>query len=334
MKKINVAINGFGRIGRSTFKVLFNMDNVNIVAINDLANPHTLAYLLRYDSIYHLFSYDVKYDDEFLYAKGEKIRVYSEKDNEKLPWKELDIDIVLESTGVFRTTEQINKHIKAGAKKVILTAPPKDHEIKIIVLGINDDDVKKEDVILSNASCTTNCLAPLVKILDEIGKIENGMATTIHAYTADQKLIDSPHKDLRRARAAATNIIPTSTGAAKATVELFPHLKGRLNASAYRVPVMDGSVTDLICKVKNKLTVDEINTTFREASESYLKGILGYTDHEIVSSDIIGSPLSSMFDSKLTEVHDDMVRLVSWYDNESGYSHRLADLVQKVGTFL
>jgi len=334
MKKINVAINGFGRIGRSTFRVMYNKPDINIVAINDLVDPHTIAYLLKYDSIFGIFSDEVRYDNEYLIVHDKKIKVLNETDNSKLPWKELNIDVVLESTGKFTNEEKLTNHIIAGAKRVILSAPPKDANIKTIVLGVNDHELKKEDLIISNASCTTNCLAPMVKVLDRIAEIDTGFATTVHAYTSDQRLVDAPHKDLRRARAAGINIIPTSTGAAKATALIFPHLKGRLTGSAYRVPVIDGSVADFMCTVKKNITTDEINKAFKEAAETDLKGILQYCDEDIVSSDIIRSSYSTTFDSKLTDVIKNMVRIVGWYDNESGYSYRLSDLITLMGKMI
>ncbi|MEA3494488.1 MAG: type I glyceraldehyde-3-phosphate dehydrogenase [Bacteroidota bacterium] len=331
MKKINIAINGFGRIGRNTFRVLYNREDMNVVAINDLADIKTLAYLLEFDSIYHTLDEKVEISGDYLLVGKNKIKILSEKNNEELPWKELNVDVVLESTGVFRTTEKLKKHLKAGAKKVILSAPPKDNETKTIVLGINDHILTKDDLIVSNASCTTNCLTPLLEVMDELAGIERGIATTIHAYTSDQRLIDSPHSDLRRSRAAAVNIIPTSTGAAKAAIEVFPHLKGKLTASAYRVPVNDGSITDLVLDLKKEVSIEEINTAFRKAASTYLKGILSYCEDLIVSNDIIGNPYSSIFDSNLTNVNGKMVRVVAWYDNESGYSHRLVELIAKMG---
>lgn len=331
MKKINIAINGFGRIGRNTFRVLYNREDMNVVAINDLADIKTLAYLLEFDSIYHTLDEKVEISGDYLLVGKNKIKILSERNNEELPWKELNVDVVLESTGVFRTTEKLKKHLKAGAKKVILSAPPKDNETKTIVLGINDHILTKDDLIVSNASCTTNCLTPLLEVMDELAGIERGIATTIHAYTSDQRLIDSPHSDLRRSRAAAVNIIPTSTGAAKAAIEVFPHLKGKLTASAYRVPVNDGSITDLVLDLKKEVSIEEINTAFRKAASTYLKGILSYCEDLIVSNDIIGNPYSSIFDSNLTNVNGKMVRVVAWYDNESGYSHRLVELIAKMG---
>ena len=334
MKKINVAINGFGRIGRSTFRMLESNPEINIVAVNDLVDPHMIAYLLKYDSISRPFKGEVRYDENHLIVNGKKINVMAERDNSLLPWKEYDIDVVLESTGKFTDIEKLTNHIKAGAKRVILSAPPKEATIKTIVLGVNDHEMLKEDLIFSNASCTTNCLAPLVKVLDRIAGIENGFATTVHAYTSDQNLVDAPHKDFRRARAAGINIIPTSTGAAKATALIFPHLKGKLNGAAYRVPVIDGSVADFICTVKNPISKEDINAAFKQASETDLKGILKFSEEYIVSTDIIGSTYSSIFDSLLTDTIGNMVRVVSWYDNESGYSHRLADLILKVGKMI
>lgn len=334
MKKINLAINGFGRIGRSTFRVICNNPDINIVAINDLVDPNTIAYLMKYDSIFGIFKGEVRYDDNHLIVNNQRIKVLAERDNSLLPWKDLDIDVVLESTGKFTNTEKLTNHLKAGAKRVILSAPPKEASIKTIVLGVNDHEITKEDHIYSNASCTTNCLAPLVKVIDRIAGIETGFATTVHAYTADQNLVDAPHKDFRRARAAGINIIPTSTGAAKATTLIFPHLKGKLTGAAYRVPVINGSVADFMCTVRKTLSKEEINAAFKEASETDLKGILKYSDEQIVSSDIIGGPFSSIFDSLLTDTIQNMIRVVSWYDNESGYSHRLGDLIVKVGKMI
>ena len=334
MKKINVAINGFGRIGRSTFRVLYDKPEINIVAINDLVDPHTIAYLLKYDSIFGIFADEVKYDNDHLVVHGKQIRVFAEKDNSKLPWKDLDVDVVLESTGKFTNKEKLTNHLIAGAKKVVLSAPPIGSDIQAVVLGVNDEVINKDLDIVSNASCTTNCLAPMVKVLDALAGIDTGFATTVHAYTADQNLVDAPHKDLRRARAAGINIIPTSTGAAKATALIFPHLEGKLTGSAYRVPVIDGSIADFMCTVKKEVTVEQINKAFEEAAETHLKGILEYTEEAIVSSDIIKSQYSCIFDSNLTDVIGNMVRIAGWYDNESGYSHRLADLIVKLGRLI
>ena len=334
MKKINVAINGFGRIGRSTFRVLYDKPEINIVAINDLVDPHTIAYLLKYDSIFGIFADEVKYDNDHLVVHGKQIRVFAEKDNSKLPWKDLDVDVVLESTGKFTNKEKLTNHLIAGAKKVVLSAPPKGSDIQAVVLGVNDEVINKDLDIVSNASCTTNCLEPRVKVFDELAGIDTGFATTVHAYTADQNLVDAPHKDLRRARAAGINIIPTSTGAAKATALIFPHLEGKLTGSAYRVPVIDGSIADFMCTVKKEVTVEQINKAFEEAAETHLKGILEYTEEAIVSSDIIKSQYSCIFDSNLTDVIGNMVRIAGWYDNESGYSHRLADLIVKLGRLI
>ena len=334
MKKINVAINGFGRIGRSTFRILYNMPEINIVAVNDLVDPHTIAYLLKYDSIFGIFADEVKYDNEHLVVHGKEIRVLAEMDNAKLPWKELDLDVVLESTGKFTNKEKLTNHLIAGAKKVVLSAPPKGSGIQAVVLGVNDEVITKDTNILSNASCTTNCLAPMVKVLDALAGIDTGFATTVHAYTADQRLVDAPHKDLRRARAAGINIIPTSTGAAKATALIFPHLQGKLTGSAYRVPVIDGSIADFMCTVKKEVTIDQINKAFKKAADTHLKGILQYSEEAIVSSDIIKSEYSCVFDSNLTDVIGNMVRIAGWYDNESGYSHRLSDLILRLGKLL
>jgi glyceraldehyde 3-phosphate dehydrogenase len=331
MGKIKLAINGFGRIGRSTFRAVWKNPNIEIVAINDLVDASILAHLLKYDSVFPHFSKDIEGKDDCLSIENHKIKIISEKNIQNLPWKELGIDVVIESTGVFRETEKMNMHLEAGAKKVLLSAPPKDDIPKMIVLGVNDHDLLPEDKLISNASCTTNCLAPMIKILDRICGIEKGMATTIHAYTSDQALIDSPHRDLRRARSAAINIVPTTTGAAKAVVNIFEHLKGNLTVNAYRVPVVNGSITDLVCTVKNKRSPEEINHAFYEASKEELKGILEYNTDEIVSTDILGNSHSTVFDSKLTLVDDHMVKIVGWYDNETGYSTRLSELVVKMG---
>lgn len=330
MSKINVAINGFGRIGRVTFRALLNKANVNVVAINDLTDNATLAHLLKYDSIHGRFNGTVEADENYLTVNGNKIKALSEKNPENLPWAELGVDIVLECTGLFLDSVTASAHLKAGAKRVVLSAPAKGNDIKMIVLGGNEETITDDDKIISNASCTTNCVSPLVKIVDELCGIENGYMMTIHAYTADQRLQDAPHKDLRRARAAALSIVPTSTGAAKAIGKIFPHLNGKLDGTSVRIPTPTGSLTDLSLIVTNPKSAEEINAAFKKYAEGSLKGILEYTEDEIVSADIVGNPHSCIFDSKLTVVKGNMVKVFGWYDNEAGYSNRLADLCEKL----
>lgn len=326
---MKVAINGFGRIGRLAFKVLLTKSNVEVVAINDLTDTKTLAHLLKYDSVHGRFNGTVSSDDQNLIVNGKAIRIYAEKDPANLPWGTLGVDVVLESTGIFTSPEGAGKHITAGAKKVVISAPATG-DIKTIVLGVNDGEITADDKILSNASCTTNCLAPMVKVLDELAGVESGFMTTIHAYTADQRLQDAPHKDLRRARAAAYSIVPTSTGAAKAVGLVLPHLKGKLNGNAMRVPIPDGSVTDFTVVLKKAVSKEEINEAFKKASETYLKGILEYQPDPIVSIDIIGNPHSTIFDADLTQVIGNTAKVVGWYDNEAGYSNRVADLITRL----
>lgn len=326
---MKVAINGFGRIGRLAFKVLLTKSNVEVVAINDLTDTKTLAHLLKYDSVHGRFNGTVSSDDQNLIVNGKAIRIYAEKDPANLPWGTLGVDVVLESTGIFTSPEGAGKHITAGAKKVVISAPATG-DIKTIVLGVNDGEITADDKILSNASCTTNCLAPMVKVLDELAGVESGFMTTIHAYTADQRLQDAPHKDLRRARAAAYSIVPTSTGAAKAVGLVLPHLKGKLNGNAMRVPIPDGSVTDFTVVLKKAVSKEEINEAFKKASETYLNGILEYQPDPIVSIDIIGNPHSTIFDADLTQVIGNTAKVVGWYDNEAGYSNRVADLITRL----
>ena len=333
MAKIIVAINGFGRIGRITFRNLVTMDNVEVVAINDLTDNKTLAHLLKYDSVHGRFDGTVSADDQFLYVNGQKIHAIAEKNPAALPWGTLGVDVVIESTGRFTDSETAKAHIEAGCKKVVISAPATGN-VKTIVLGVNDDQITADADIYSNASCTTNCLAPMVKVLDDAFGVIQGFMTTIHAYTADQSLQDAPHKDLRRARAAAYSIVPTSTGAAKAVGIVLPHLKGKLNGNAMRVPVPDGSVTDFTATLKKTATVDEVNAAFKAAAETSLKGILHYETDPIVSIDIISQKDSCIFDSDLTMVIGDTVKVVGWYDNEAGYSARLADLVVRVGSMV
>ncbi len=330
MIKKRVAINGFGRIGRLTFRNLIYSDQVDIVAINDLTDNRTLAYLLTHDSAQGNFDVPVSSDDDSIVVDGKYIHAYSEKDPEKLPWAELKVDIVLECTGRFRTKETAAKHLTAGAKKVVISAPGKDDSFETVVLGVNNDKDDLNAFLFSNASCTTNCLAPIAFLIHNTWGIETGMMTTVHAYTADQRLQDSPHKDLRRARAAAVNIVPTTTGAANATVVVIPELKGKLKAIAIRVPVISGSLVDLNVVLNKSVTVDEVNRVFKEASKNAYEGIIEYSEDHLVSSDIIGNPHSCIFDSLMTTVSGNMLKVICWYDNEAGYSARLADLTEKL----
>src|SRR3989339_2248034 len=320
----NVAINGFGRIGRAAAKITLESPVMNLVAINDLGDIPTLAHLLKYDSCYGIYEKEVGYKDNGLIVNTHNIRFFSEKNPKDLPWKALEIDVVLESTGVFLTKELAKSHITAGAKKVVLSAPPKDESVPIYVIGSNEKKYNGEDIV-SNASCTTNCIAPVMKVLDDVFGIEKSMMTTVHSYTADQSLVDGPHKDLRRARAAAVNIIPTTTGAAIATTEAIPSLKGKFDGMALRVPVLTGSIVDAVYVLKKKASERAINDALRAASGSKkLKGILVVSNEPLVSSDIIGNPASAIVDMQLTKVIDgDLVKVVAWYDNEWGYSTRL-----------
>ena len=330
---VKIAINGFGRIGRITFRNMQRKNNMEVVAINDLTDATTLAHLLKYDSVHGRFDGEVHADGDFLVVNGKRIRVYAERDPENLPWGELGIDIVVESTGIFRNREKMGKHIKAGAKKVILTVPadkPEDVDATV-VLGVNCESLTKDMVYISNASRTTNCLAPIAKVLNDNFGVKRGIMNTIHAYTNDQSILDLPHKDLRRARAAAVSIIPTSTGAAKAVGLVIPELKGKLDGLSMRVPTPDGSVVDLTVELGKTVTKEEVNAAMKKAAEGPMKGILEYTEDPIVSCDIVGNPYSSIFDSKLTMVMDgNMVKVISWYDNENGYSNRVCDLAEKL----
>jgi glyceraldehyde 3-phosphate dehydrogenase len=324
---IKVAINGFGRIGRLTFRELLTKNNVDVVAINDLTDAHTLAHLLKYDSNQGRFKGEVSYEGkDTLIVNGKRIKLYAQKDPETLPWAELGVQVVAECTGIFVDAEGAGKHLKAGAKKVIISAPAKG-EMKTVVIGVNEKTISADDHIISNASCTTNCLAPIAMILDEAFGIDRGYINTIHAYTADQRLQDAPHRDLRRARAAASSIIPTTTGAAKAVGLVLPHLKGKLDGVATRVPVPTGSMTDLTVILKRDVTKEEVNAAVKKAADGPLKGILEYTEDPIVSIDIVGSTYSSVFDASITSTNGNLVKVVSWYDNEYGYSARTAELV-------
>lgn len=324
-----IAINGFGRIGRITLRNLLKMSDVEVVAINDLTDNPTLAHLFKYDSAQGKFDGTVSADDKYIHINGKSILALAEKDPTKLPWGDLNVDVVIESTGRFTNKEQAEQHLTAGAKKVVISAPAKG-DLPTIVLGVNQDKISADHHIYSNASCTTNCLAPMVKVLDDLLGIETGFMTTIHAYTADQRLQDAPHSDLRRARAAAVSIVPTSTGAASAVGLVLPHLKGKLNGNAMRVPTITGSVTDFSAVVKKTATVEEINAAYKAASEGALKGILEYCVDPIVSADIIGNPHSCIFDMDMTMVSGNLVKVVGWYDNEAGYSARLADLATRI----
>lgn len=330
---VKVGINGFGRIGRNVFRLAYKMAGIDIVAINDLTDNKTLAHMLKHDSVHGLFEGDIGHDEENLIVEGKKIRAMAERDPEKLPWKDLGVEVVLESTGFFRTKELASKHLSAGAKKVIISAPASGGDlVKTIVLGVNDEDYDKEnDHIVSNASCTTNCLAPVAKVLHEAFGIKRGFMTTVHSYTNDQRILDLPHKDLRRVRAAALNIIPTTTGAAIAVTKVLPELKDKLDGIAMRVPTPDGSVVDLVCEMETDVTAEEINAAVKKAAEGPLKGILKYSEEPLVSTDIIGDPHSSVFDAKMTKVMGgNMVKVISWYDNEIGYSARVADLLKRM----
>ena len=328
---IKVGINGFGRIGRNVFRAIAQRGGIDVLAINDLADSKSLAILLKYDSVHGRFDGSIEAKEKSLIVNGKEVKLLMEKDPSKLPWKSLGVDIVIESTGIFTSRADCAKHLDAGAKKVILSAPAKDKIDATIVVGVNTKDLKPEHKIVSNASCTTNCLAPLAKVINDNFGIEKGLMTTIHAYTNDQRISDLIHKDLRRARAAAVNIIPTTTGAAKAIGEVIPSLKGKLDGLAMRVPVVNGSVTDLVALVSKDITVETVNSAMKKAAEGELKGILEYCEDPIVSSDIIGNTHSSIFDSALTYVIDKrMVKVVSWYDNEWGFSNRMVDLVELV----
>ena len=327
---MNVAINGFGRIGRLTFKALLQKDNIDVVAINDLTDTATLAHLLKYDSVHGIFPGTVEHDAENIIVDGKKIRVYAEREPKNLPWGKINVDIVLESTGRFVDEAGAGGHLEAGAKKVVISAPAKGN-IPTVVLGVNDHELTGDEKIVSNASCTTNCLAPMAKVLDEAVGIEKGYISTVHAYTSDQRIQDAPHSDLRRARAAAVNIVPTSTGAAKAVGLVLPHLKGKLDGIALRVPVPDGSLTDLTFIAKRETSVEEINNAIKAAAQGPLKGIIEYVEAPLVSTDIVGNPHSNIFDADLTAVSGTLVKVVGWYDNEAGYSNRTADLMEKLG---
>ena len=327
---VKVGINGFGRIGRLVFRRGLELGGIEFVSINDLTDAATLAHLLKYDSIHGKFNGDVSSEGDNLVVNGKKINITAEKDPANLNWGKLGVEVVIESTGVFRTQEACEKHIDAGAKKVILTVPAKGEIDATVVLGVNDDVLTGKEKVLSNASCTTNCLAPVAKVLNDKFGIEKGFMTTVHSYTNDQRLLDLPHKDLRRARSAAVSIIPTTTGAAKAVGKVMPELAGKLDGISLRVPTPDGSITDLVAELKKEVTIEEVNAAVKEAAEGAMKGILEYTEDPIVSVDIVGNSHSSVFDSLSTMVNGNMVKVVSWYDNEWGYSCRVVDLLKKI----
>lgn len=326
---MNISINGFGRIGRNFLRAALER-GLDVIAINDLSDPATLAHLFKYDTVHGGFKGEVAHDEEAIIINGKRILILFERDPEQLPWRSLDIDLVLESTGKFTNKVGATRHLQAGAKQVVISAPSADKDIPMVVLGVNDGLVDLNAPILSNASCTTNNVAPMIKILDDNWGILDGYITTIHSMTGDQNLHDAPHKDLRRARAASASIIPTTTGAAKAITNIFPHLEGKLGGAGVRVPVLNGSLTDLTCILKSPTTIEEINDAFKHAAGNELKHIIEYTEDPIVSVDILDNTHSCIFDAQLTSIVGDLVKVVGWYDNESGYSSRLVDLIQKI----
>ena len=325
---VKIGINGFGRIGRLVFRRCMEIGGFDFVGINDLTSAATLGHLLKYDSVHGRFKGEVKVEGNDLIVNGDRIKITAEKDLSKLNWN--GVDVVIESTGVFRDKESCSKHISAGAKKVILTVPPKGEIDAMVVLGVNENDLTGKEQVVSNASCTTNCLAPMVKVLNDAFGVDKGFMTTVHSYTNDQQLLDLPHSDLRRARAAALSIIPTTTGAAKAIGKIIPELKGKLDGFSLRVPTPDGSITDFVATLKKEVTAEEVNAAFKKAAAGELKGILEYTEDPIVSADIVGNPHSNIFDALSTMANGNLVKVVGWYDNEYGYSCRVVDLMQKV----
>ena len=327
---IKVGINGFGRIGRLVFRRCMELGGFDFVGINDITDAKTLAHLLKYDSVHRKFNGTIEVDGNDLIVNGDRIKITAERDPAKLNWGDLETDVVIESTGVFRSQEACMNHIKAGAKKVVLTVPPKGDVDAMVVLGVNDDILTGDEKVISNASCTTNCLAPMVKVLNDSFGLEKGFMTTVHSYTNDQRLLDLPHKDLRRARSAAVSIIPTTTGAAKAVGKVIPELNGKLDGMAMRVPTPDGSITDLVATLKKEVTAEEINAAFKTAADGAMKGILEYSEEPLVSADIIGNPHSNIFDAQSTMANGNLVKVVGWYDNEYGYSCRVVDVVKKV----
>ena len=329
-KKTRIAINGFGRIGRNLFRLLLNHPAIEVVAINDIADNRTMSHLIKYDSIHGVLPYECSYDEHSIIVNGVSYSFFHEKELKNLAWKQHSIDIVIECTGKYKTFDELNTHILSGAQKVILSAPPEDDLIKTVVLGVNDSILDGSETIISNASCTTNNAAPMLKIIHDLCGIEQAYITTVHSYTTDQSLHDQPHKDLRRARGASQSIVPTTTGAAKALTKIFPEFEGKIGGSGIRVPVPDGSLTDITCYVKKEVSIEEINKRFKEVSENELKGILAYTEDPIVSVDIIGNQNSCVFDAQLTSVLQKMVKIVGWYDNEIGYSSRIINLIERI----
>lgn len=327
MKKTRVAINGFGRIGRNLFRLLLNHPQIEVVAINDIADSKTMAHLLKYDSIHGVLDKEITINDNLLFINNQSVIFFNEAKIANLNWEALQIDYVIEATGKHKTHKLLNQHIIAGAKRVILSVPPEGDTIKTVVLGVNEDILEGSEKIISNASCTTNNAAPMIKVMQQLCDIEQVYITTVHSYTTDQSLHDQPHKDLRRARGAAQSIVPTTTGAAKALTKIFPHLQQKIGGCGIRVPVANGSLTDITFNVKKQLSIAEINEAFKKASTTYLKGILAYTEAPIVSVDVINNPHSCLFDAQLTSVIDRMVKIVGWYDNEIGYSSRIIDLI-------
>lgn len=327
---MRIAINGFGRIGRIFLRNILDIPGIEVVAINDLTDTHTLAHLFKYDSVHRGFKGSVEHTDTELIINGKTIKVFAQRDPSQLPWAELDIDLVIESTGKFTSQQGAEQHLKAGAKQVIISAPPTDKSVPTVVLGVNDKQIDLTAPILSNASCTTNNVAAMVKILDDNWGIVDGYITTVHSMTGDQNLHDAPHKDLRRARAASASIIPTTTGAAKAITNIFPQLEGKLGGAGIRVPVLNGSLTDFTCSLKQDTTVEQINAAFKQAATRSMQNVLEYTEDPIVSTDILDNPHSCIFDAQLTSIVGGLVKVVGWYDNEMGYSSRLADLVVKI----
>ena len=325
--KTRIAINGFGRIGRNLFRLLLNHPTIEVIAINDIADNRTMSHLIKYDSIHGVLPFECSYDADGIIVDGKHYTFFHERSISNLDWKSLDIDVVVESTGKYKTFEDINFHILVGAKKVILSAPSETERIKTVVLGVNEHILDGTEKIISNASCTTNNAAPMIRVINDLCGIEQAYITTVHSYTTDQSLHDQPHKDLRRSRGAAQSIVPTTTGAAKALTKIFPELDGKIGGSGIRVPVPDGSLTDITCYVKREVSIEEINTAFKVACQNHFKGIMAYTEDPIVSVDIIGNTNSCLFDSDLTSVIDKMVKVVGWYDNEIGYSSRLIDLI-------
>ena len=329
-KKITVGINGFGRIGRNLFRLLMNNPSIEVIAVNDLADTKTLSHLLKYDSIHGVLNEEISHSENEIIVAGKKVKFSSEKNIEDIRWP--NVDVVVESTGKFKNRKQLENHLKNGAGKVILSVPPLDDDIKTVVLGVNDSIIKPEDKIISNASCTTNNAAPMLKVINELCGIEQAYITTVHSYTTDQSLHDQPHRDLRRARAAGQSIVPTTTGAAKALTKIFPELADAIGGCGIRVPVPNGSLTDITLNVKKEVSIEEINNAFKKASENSMVGIIQYTEDPIVSIDIVGNKHSCIFDSEMTSVIGRMVKIIGWYDNEIGYSSRIIDLIERISS--